>query len=346
MSAIEPPFAPLPRPRLSREQFVQGILGGDRSVLAQAITLLESLRPDHQELAQLVIEDILPHAGRSFRLGITGVPGVGKSTFIEAFGKRLLDGGAIVAGGPGRLAVLAIDPSSARTGGSILGDKTRMAELSRDPRVFIRPSPAADSLGGVARRTRESIMLCEAAGYDTIVIETVGVGQSETAVHSMTDFFLLLMLAGAGDELQGIKRGIMEMADAICITKADGDNVARARAAAIEYRSALHLFPAHPSGEEVQGLICSALTGEGLPELRALLGQRYAAAQASGYFASRRQEQARYWFHESLLDELKRSILGRPQVQAELRRLESAVIEGTISPFRAAQQALRRATDH
>ncbi|MBX7058116.1 MAG: methylmalonyl Co-A mutase-associated GTPase MeaB [Leptospirales bacterium] len=342
MATFDPAFSPASRPRRTCTEFVEGILAGDRTILGQSITLLESARSDHQELGQQIIEAILPHSGKSFRLGVTGVPGVGKSTFIEAFGKLLLQQ-APLSGGRGRLAVLAIDPSSARSGGSILGDKTRMVELSRDERVFIRPSPAADSLGGVARRTRECIMLCEAAGYDTILVETVGVGQSETAVHSMTDFFLLLMLSGAGDELQGIKRGIMEMADAIAITKADGDNVLRARAAAAEYRAAVHLFPRHPSEQRIETLTCSAQSGEGLNELAALLRRYRESAIASGYFLRRRSEQTRYWFQESVMTELKSALLQKPLAAGAVAEMEEAALAGRLSPFRAAQQAVARA---
>ena len=236
------------------EWYVDGILKGDRVALSKAITLVESALPKHQELAQQIIAACLPHSGKALRLGITGVPGAGKSTFIEALGMYLCRKDH-------KLAVLAIDPSSQRSKGSILGDKTRMEELSIHPNAFIRPSASAGTLGGVARKTRETVILCEAAGYDTIFIETVGVGQSETAVHSMVDFFLLILISGAGDELQGIKRGIMEMADGIAVNKADGDNVLRAERAAAECRTALHLFPMPDSGRETKVLTCSSLTG-------------------------------------------------------------------------------------
>ena len=236
--------------RLTPDQYQQGILSGNRLVLSRAITLAESTLPADQELARQVLEAVLPHTGKSVRVGITGVPGVGKSTFIEAFGQHFTTQGR-------KLAVLAIDPTSQRSKGSILGDKTRMEQLSVNPKAYIRPSPAGQSLGGVTNATRQAMLLCEAAGFDTIFIETVGVGQSETAVHSMTDFFLLLMLAGAGDELQGIKRGIMEMADALVITKADGENMRKATAAKAEYQSALHLFPAAESNWSPKVLTCS-----------------------------------------------------------------------------------------
>lgn len=335
-----PDFQPKPRRRLTLEEYVDGVLAGDRVTLSRAITLLESARADHQELAQEIIARCLPRAGRSFRLGVTGVPGVGKSTFIEAFGKLVLERGGFTGAPASRLAVLAIDPSSARTHGSILGDKTRMVELSRDERAFIRPSPAVDSLGGVARKTRETIILCEAAGYDTIFIETVGVGQSETAVHSMSDFFLLLMLSGAGDELQGIKRGIMEMADGLAITKADGDNAARARSAAIEYRTALHLFPPAASGQSVNVLTCSAQSGAGLEDLCASLAQYYQATRENGSFARRREEQARFWFYESLQDQLKRDFFADSAVRLRLAELEKSVRAGAVSPFQAAHQLI------
>ena len=241
------------------EQWMEGIRSGNRTILSQAITLVESQNPDQKQMGQAIVEACLPYSGNSFRIGITGVPGVGKSTFIESMGTLLVEKGK-------KLAVLAIDPSSERSGGSILGDKTRMQELSSRPEVFIRPSPSAGSLGGVARKTRETIFLFEAAGFDVLFIETVGVGQSETAVHQMVDFFLLLMLAGAGDELQGIKRGIMEMADGMLITKADGDNQDKARLARRQYKNALHLLPPSPSGWITPVEICSALNRSGLEE--------------------------------------------------------------------------------
>ncbi len=245
---------------LSADEYIKGILAGNRTLLSKAITLVESSLPKHQEIAQQIIEQCIQYAGKSIRLGITGVPGVGKSTFIESLGIYLTGQGH-------QLAVLAIDPSSEKTKGSILGDKTRMEKLSVDKNAFIRPSPSAGSLGGVARKTKEIIILCEAAGFDTIIVETVGVGQSETAVHSMVDFFLLLMLAGAGDELQGIKRGIMEMADALVINKADGDNVKKAKLAQLEYKNALHLFPPSESGWIPTVNTCSSLNNKGIEEV-------------------------------------------------------------------------------
>lgn len=307
-----------------------GIQHGDRGVLSQAITLVESTHPAHQALAQEVLA-ALPPAAASLRVGVTGVPGVGKSTFLDALGTFLTEKGHGVA-------VLAIDPSSTRTKGSILGDKTRMDRLAADPNAFIRPSPTAGSLGGVARRTRETIRLCEAAGFDVIFVETVGVGQSETTVHSMVDFFLLLALAGAGDELQGIKRGIMEMADALVINKADGDNRTAARRAKAQYRSALRLFPPTASGWTPEVATCSALTGEGMPEVWSLIERYRQETQASGYFAAHRREQARYWLRQAIEHHLHTRFFSDPAVQAQLPGLEQAVVEGTVSPFVAAQR--------
>src|SRR5690554_2418684 len=281
------------RKNLSVDQYVEGILAGDITLLSRAVTLVESSLPQHQEMAQEIITQCLPHAGRSVRLGITGVPGAGKSTFIEAMGTHLIEQGK-------KLAVLAIDPSSERTKGSILGDKTRMEELSTDSNAYIRPSPSAGSLGGVARKTRETIILCEAAGYDVVFIETVGVGQSETAVHSMVDFFLLLMITGAGDELQGIKRGIMEMADSIAITKADHDNIQRANMARQEYQTALGLFPPHPSGVKQKVLTCSALEKNGLLDIWKHIEEYISTTRMSGFFEEKRNEQAKYWMFESI----------------------------------------------
>ena len=271
--------------RLSPRQYVDGVLGGDRVVLARAITLVESELPEDRGLAADVLDGVLPHSGRARRVGITGVPGVGKSTFIDTLGMHLVrDRGE-------RVAVLTVDPSSPVSGGSILGDKTRMERLAMEDRAFIRPSPARGHLGGVARRTRETVLLCEGAGFENVLVETVGVGQSETAVRSMTDFFLLLMLAGAGDALQGIKRGIIEMADAMAVTKADGDNVAAAERARHEYASALHLFPASPDGWAPVVVTCSALTGAGIAELWAAVLEHRVQLEANGWFAVRRAEQ-------------------------------------------------------
>ena len=323
-----------PRP-LTPEAYVEGILQADRVVLGRAITLVESTLPAHQELAEQIVERCLPHAGRSIRVGITGVPGVGKSTFIEALGVRLIEQGR-------RGAVLAIDPSSARTGGSILGDKTRMERLSSQPDAFIRPSPSAGSLGGVARRTRETIFLCEAAGFDTILVETVGVGQSEITVHAMVDFFLLLALAGAGDELQGIKRGIMEMADAIAINKADGDNFTAAQRARVQYRNALHLFPLAATGWAPPVLTCSAATGDGLDRVWQAVLDYAAHTQENGSFDRRRREQARHWLRETIEMQLREQFYADESVRAVLPLLEADVVEGRTSSTAAARALLRR----
>jgi LAO/AO transport system kinase len=321
------------RKRHSVEEFVTGILAGNRTVLSQAITLVESSLPAHATIAQEIIEKCLPYSGKSIRIGITGVPGVGKSTFIEALGVHLTTRGK-------KLAVLAIDPSSERSKGSILGDKTRMEQLSVEPNAFIRPSPSAGSLGGVARKTRETIILCEAAGFDTIFIETVGVGQSETAVHSMVDYFLLLMLAGAGDELQGIKRGIMEMADAIAITKADGNNFSKAEIAAVQYRNALHLFPKSQSEWIPQVGLCSAVTGHGIDQIWKTLLEYLELTHANKYFETRRSEQAKYWMYETINEALRRHFYNHPDIENELPDYEQKVLNDQLSSFAAAKKLL------
>ncbi len=315
--------------------YVDGIRSADRVMLGRAITLIESEREDHQKPAQEVIERCLPHAGRSMRIGITGVPGVGKSTLIEALGSHYTGLGK-------KVAVLAIDPSSARSRGSILGDKTRMPRLSADPAAFIRPSPTGGSLGGVARKTRETIVLCEAAGYEVIFVETVGVGQSETAVHSMVDFFLLLVLAGAGDELQGIKRGIIEMADALVVTKADGGNRQAARLAQQRYTSALHLFPPPLPGWEVPVLTCSALEADGILELVNTFDAYARHTRGNGVWEDKRRRQALHWFHQTIEAQLREQFYGSPEIRARLPGLEAQVLAGTLSPFVAGQQLLRR----
>jgi LAO/AO transport system kinase len=280
---------------LSINEYVEGVLSEDISVLARAITLVESSKAEHQEISKQIIEKILPHTGKSVRLGITGVPGVGKSTFIEIFGQILVQK-------KHKVAVLAVDPSSTLSKGSILGDKTRMEKLSIDNHVFIRPSPSSGSLGGVARKTRESILLCEAAGFDYIIIETVGVGQSETEVHQLTDFFLLLMLAGAGDELQGIKRGIMEMADGIAITKADGNNLDKTKIARAEYANAIHLFPPTENGWVPEVKTCSSTENKGIEEVYDMIEKYIRHTQSKNFFHKKRQEQTIFWF-ESLIQE-------------------------------------------
>lgn len=319
--------------RMSVDEYVGGILACNRTVLSQAITLIESSLPEHYKMAQDIIEKCLPHAGNSMRIGITGVPGVGKSTFIEALGKIITSGGK-------KLAVLAIDPSSERSKGSILGDKTRMEALSMDKNAFIRPSPSAGSLGGVARKTRETIVLCEAAGFDTVFVETVGVGQSETAVHSMVDFFLLLMLAGAGDELQGIKRGIMEMADAIAITKADGSNKEKAEHAKAEYQNALHLFPAPPSKWIPKVVTCSAVERHGLNEIWDIVTSYQSITKTSGYFEYKRNQQARYWMYETINNQLKEDFYRNPAIERQVKKFEDDVLKNRISSFVAAKRML------
>lgn len=321
------------KPLPSVDDMVQGILRGDVTMLSRAVTLVESVHPDHQTIAQEVIEKCLPYSGNSRRIGITGVPGAGKSTSIDVFGLHVLRNG-------GKLAVLAIDPSSERTKGSILGDKTRMEKLSQHPSAFIRPSPSAGSLGGVARKTRETIVLCEAAGYNNIFVETVGVGQSETAVHSMVDFFLLIQLAGTGDELQGIKRGIMEMADGIVINKADGDNIGRAQLAQAQFKSALHLFPPTASGWMPEVLTYSGYFELGIAEVWDMIDRYFKFATENGYFELRRTEQARYWMFETINEQLRSHFYNNPEVAALVRLNEERVLQNRISSFIAARNVL------
>jgi LAO/AO transport system kinase len=322
------------KPRLlSTDQYIDGILSGNRTILSRAITLIESNLSEHSLQAQKIIEKCLPYTGKSVRIGITGVPGAGKSTFIESLGNYVISKG-------NKLAVLAIDPSSEKSKGSILGDKTRMETLSSNENAFIRPSPSAGSLGGVARKTRESILLCEAAGFNVIFVETVGVGQSEIAVHSMVDFFLLLMLAGAGDELQGIKRGIMEMADMIAITKSDGSNVEKATRASAEFRSALHLYPKSESGWEARVMTCSALENKGIDEIWVNISDYCRHTQNNNFFKERRQQQARYWMFETISEQLRNSFYNNLEIKEMLAVLEQKVLNDQISPFIAAQQIL------
>jgi LAO/AO transport system kinase len=320
-------------PRLSAHAYIQGVLAGDRGILSRAITLVESRLPSDQELAAEVLSKLQPHSGKSFRLGITGVPGVGKSTFTDAFGMMLVESGHMVA-------VLAIDPSSSITHGSILGDKTRMERLSRDPRAYIRPTAARGSLGGVARATREAMLLCEAAGFDFIIIETVGVGQSEIAVHTMVDFFLLLMLAGAGDELQGIKKGIMEMADGLVINKADGDNLMRAKQARAEYETALHLFPLPASGWMTPVLTCSAVSGDGLQEIQQMLERFQQEMQSGGFLEEKRKAQAKEWMLDTLRHLLETRFFEHPVVKQSIQGMEKSVETGEVPPTVAASQLI------
>ncbi len=322
------------RKQLSASDYVEGILNGNVTILGQAVTLVESTIPAHQQIAQEVIEKCLPYSGKSIRVGISGVPGAGKSTSIDEFGIHLLKEKG------GKLAVLAIDPSSERTKGSILGDKTRMEKLSVHPDSFIRPSPSAGSLGGVARKTRETIILCEAAGFDKILVETVGVGQSETACHSMVDFFLLIQLAGTGDELQGIKRGIMEMADGIVINKCDGNNVDKCQLAATQFRNALHLFPMPESGWLPQVLTYSGFYGYGIREIWEMVYQYVDFVKANGYFEHRRNEQSKYWMYESIREQLQGSFFHNPTIADMLVAEERAVLAGQRTSFVAAKQLL------
>lgn len=314
----------------SVEQYIDGILRGDITILSQAITLVESTLPAHAAIAEQIIATCLPHAGRSVRVGITGVPGAGKSTFIEAVGQTVVDGGR-------RLAVLAIDPSSQRSRGSILGDKTRMESISHNPNVFIRPSPSGSSLGGVARKTRETMLLCEAAGFDTIFIETVGVGQSETAVHSMVDLFLMLQISGAGDELQGIKRGIMEMADIIAINKCDGSNIDRSKLTKAQIEGALQLFPMPDSGIRPKVYLVSSTEGTGLKELWSAV-QRYLLDTKN--FDANRAEQATYWMYETINEALRGNFYHDERVEPLLVQYAAKVRSNEMSPFTAAHALL------
>ena len=313
----------------SIQQLIKDLVNNDKTALSRAITLVESSAPKHQQQAKEIIEACLPQANKSIRIGITGVPGVGKSTFIEQFGKLLVTKNK-------KVAVLAVDPSSSLSKGSILGDKTRMEDLVKEPNVFIRPSASGSSLGGVARKTRETIILCEAAGFDTIIIETVGVGQSETAVHSMTDFFLLMKLAGAGDELQGIKRGIMEMADAIVINKADGENVKAAKLAKTEFNRALHLYPPKDSGWTPQTVTCSATKNEGIDHIWSVISDYISETSENGYFQQKRKEQNKFWLIQTIEQRLKSDFFGNPSVAKELEKQLKLLDLGKTTPFEAA----------
>ncbi|RNL85606.1 methylmalonyl Co-A mutase-associated GTPase MeaB [Sinomicrobium pectinilyticum] len=331
--SVAPDLQRFKRVQISPEKLAEKIISGDVVALSQAITLVESTNPAHAENAQSVIEKCLPHANRSVRIGITGVPGAGKSTFIETFGKHLTSVGK-------KVAVLVVDPSSTISRGSILGDKTRMEELVKDKNAFIRPSPSGNSPGGVARKTRETILLCEACGFDTIIVETVGVGQGETAVHSMVDFFLLLKLAGAGDELQGIKRGIMEMADAIVINKADGDNKKAADKARGEFARALHLYPPKENGWTPKVLTASALENRGITEIWELVESYISETRESGYFRHKRMEQNKYWLVQTIEDRLKMRFYQDENIKRQLDKELLALEKNETTPFAAARKLL------
>lgn len=330
---VSPYFKRKKKRELTTDDYVEGILNHDISILSRAITLVESLNPAHYAQAQQIIERCLPYSGRSVRVGITGVPGAGKSTFIESIGGMVTHMGH-------RLAVLAIDPSSERSGGSILGDKTRMESISSNPDVFIRPSPSSGSLGGVARQTRETVVLCEAAGFDVVFIETVGVGQSETVVHSMVDMFMMLQISGAGDELQGIKRGIMEMADMVVVTKADGSNVDKTNLTKTQFVNALMLFPTPESEWRPQVYTCSAVTGEGLANIWDGVEDFIEFTKANGYFIRNRNRQSKYWMYETINKALRESFYRNPDVEAALGDYERRVLEDTLSSFVAAKELL------
>jgi LAO/AO transport system kinase len=322
-----------PKGRLSAQEYIQGIFAGDRVILSRAITIIESNLESDKLLAKQIVQEILPQAGNSIRIGITGVPGVGKSTFIEAFGKYLITQGK-------KVAILSIDPSSQRSKGSILGDKTRMEELANLNDAYIRPSASGDTLGGVANKTGETMLLCEAAGYDVVLIETVGVGQSETAVHGMTDFFLLLMLSGAGDELQGIKKGIMEMADMVVINKADGDNVRMSEMARIQYQNALHIFPQSESGWSPVVSTASAIKNMGISNVWDEITKFKKLVESNGYFLKNRNHQQIQWMYNNINEELKQLFYGSKNISTKLKVLEQHIVNSKISPVKAAQKII------
>ncbi len=319
--------------RSSKEDLLKDLLEGNKTALGRGITLIESNQKNHQEQAEYLIEGALPHAQNSIRIGVTGVPGVGKSTFIESFGSYLIEQGK-------KVAVLAVDPSSSVSHGSILGDKTRMEKLVKEPKAFIRPSPSGESLGGVARKTRESIILCEAAGFDVILIETVGVGQSETTVHSMTDFFLLLKLAGAGDELQGIKRGIVEMADAIIINKADGENQKPAREAKLEFNRALQLYPPKESEWKPKVQLCSALYNEGISGIWEMISNFKELTDENGHFQNNRHQQNKFWMYQTINDYLKSRFYDDPKIKTALKEQLELIEKNKTTAFAAAKYLL------
>ena len=327
-------FSKAKKELISIEVLTKGVLSGDRVLLSKAITYIESENPQHQVIAKELIENCLPYANNALRVGVSGSPGVGKSTFIESIGKHILQQDH-------RLAVLTVDPSSQVSHGSILGDKTRMQELATDNRAFIRPSPAGTTLGGVAQKTRETIILCEAAGYDIVFVETVGVGQSETAVHSMVDCFLLLLLPGAGDDLQGIKRGIVEMADIVIVNKADEDRIKLAKESMSAYKNALHLFPPKESNWIVPTLSCSALQNIGIDKIWETIINYKNETTENGYFKRNRINQAKYWLHESINDQLKQLFYNNKNIKSRLDQIESEVTNGRVSPFRASEDLIR-----
>lgn len=322
-----------PKGRLTAQEYINGVLKGDRVLLSRAITIVESNLESDKILAKEIVQAILPSSGNSIRIGITGVPGVGKSTFIEAFGKHLINQG-------NKVAILSIDPSSQRSKGSILGDKTRMEELANLQEAYIRPSASGDTLGGVANKTGETMFLCEAAGYDVVLIETVGVGQSETAVHGMTDFFLLLMLAGAGDELQGIKKGIMEMADMVVINKADGENVTMSKMAKRQYQNALHIFPQSESGWSPVVSTASAIKNIGIDKVWEEIGNFKKLVDDNGYFEKNRNHQQIQWMYNNINEELKQLFYGSKNIANHLKVLEKDIISSKISPVKAAQKII------
>ena len=321
------------RPVLSPDDLARGVARGDRATLARAISLIESANPRHADDAQRVLAACLPSTGHALRVGITGVPGVGKSTFVETLGTTLTGKGH-------RVAVLAVDPSSGVSGGSVLGDKTRMPRLANDPNAFIRPSPAAGTLGGVARRTRETMLLCEAAGFDIVLVETVGVGQSETTVSGMTDLFLALMLPGAGDELQGIKRGLLELVDVIAINKADGDNVQRASLAKAEYEAACRVMRPHADGWVAPVMLCSAKTGQGVEDLWRTIDERLAAMRTAGTLEARRQTQALAWVRSMVTEGISALLEGDTTVARQRHAIEQRVLDGSITPSEGATRVL------
>lgn len=327
------------RKTISPDQIFEKLIKGDRVALAKAITIIESARPEDQEFAQNLISKSLKKVKKSFRIGITGPPGVGKSTFIESIGKHILKDRK-------KLAILTIDPTSQVSKGSVLGDKTRMQDLSSNKKVFIRPSAAGATLGGVARKTRETITLCEAAGYDTIIVETVGVGQSEIAVHSMVDVFCLLLMPGGGDELQGIKRGVVEMADLIAINKADEDRIGLAKKSRAAFKNAIHLYPPNENGWETKVMTCSGLNDIGVDAIWTELQNYYDQNTKTGFLKKRRTSQSRFWLHETILNNLKDSFYQNPKVKAALLDLEKNVIDGKLSPFQAAEKLIKLIQDN